>query len=127
MKAEFPLSSAKIKALKNDLAKLTDVEYLRKELARIAEEIKGFDMHLALSPQAKRRLRALESRFRQLKAAIARLQRQVDQEINKFASILRRSVGMAGGAKKTARKAKTTRRAAKKTTRKKAARAPVKG
>jgi predicted RNase H-like nuclease (RuvC/YqgF family) len=117
VKSEFPLSSARIKALKNDLSKLADVEFLKKELVRMTEEIKGFDMHLHMSPQAKRRLRTLESRFHQLKTKIMALQKQVDSEVNKIASILRRS---AKDATATLRSVTSKRKATKKTSSKKA-------
>lgn len=118
MKADFSLSSARIKALKTELAKLTDVDYLKKELSKIAAEVKGFDVHLSLSPHAKRRLRMLESKFRELKIRLAALQKHVDKEVNKIASILRSSIGLAKGAMaKTAAKKKTGKKS---TTRRKA-------
>lgn len=130
MKSDFPLSGARIKALKSDLSKLTDVEFLKKELARIADEIKGFHMRLSLSPQAKRRLRSLEKRFHRLKANLAALQKHVDSEVNKFASILRRSAKDAGAAVRAAgltAKTAAAKASSKKSARKSAAKASKAG
>ena len=119
MKAGFPLSSAKIKALKRDLAKLTDVEFLKKELARIADEIKGFDVHLRLSPQANRRLKTLEKRFHELKLRLTAMQKQVDSEVNKIAALLRRSANEASATLKSVGLARSTKGSAKKSGKKK--------
>ena len=112
MKTDFSLNSAKIRKLKSELSRLTDVGFLKKELTRMADEVRGFDVHTALSPEANRRLRQLESRFHGLREKMHTMQSHVDSEVNKISSMLRRSVGMTTPS--------TSRKAASATTSKKA-------
>jgi hypothetical protein len=110
-----------LNSLKTELGKLTDLDYLKSELNRIAAEIKRFDMHVSLSPQAKVKLDRLEKRFRGLLKTITALQKQVDKEVSRFIKIakktsvdaekkIRKSVGLANAkpVKKAAKAAKTT-------------------
>lgn len=127
MKSDFPLSSAKIKALKADLAKLADVDYMKKELNRITAEIKKFDVHLKLSPQAKKRLKMLEKRFHQLKVRMLALQKHVDTEVDKITALLKKSAAEATATwhsvrASSKRKAKTSTRKTKTSSKKAASR-----
>jgi Skp family chaperone for outer membrane proteins len=107
-----------LNTLKKELTRLADVDMLKKELSRLAGEIKDFDVHVALSPQAKSRLTKLEKRFRELMKRLARLQKEVDRSLAKFVKLVRRSTGTAAAKKsrrttkkKTSRRASTTRKA----------------
>ena len=127
MKSDFPLSSAKIKALKADLAKLADVAYMKKELNRITAEIKKFDVHLHLSPQAKKRLKLLEKRFQQLKVRMFALQKHVDTEVDKITALLKKSAAEATATwhsvrASSTRKSKTSTRKTKASSKKAASR-----
>lgn len=103
-------------AIREELQKLTDVEYLKKELSRAANEIRNFDVDkMNLSPEAKAKLRTLEKRFKEVVKKLRVMEKQVDAEVNKFVSILKkfRSPSAAKTSKKKASK-KTARKAAKK-------------
>ncbi len=78
-------------SIRKELEKLTDVDYLKKELARVKEEIKNFDVNVHLTPQAKAKLRGLEQSFDELRKRVSKFQKQVDSEIVKFASIIRKA------------------------------------
>ena len=80
-----------LNSLKDELKKLTDLDYLKKELGQIASDLKKFDFPMKLTPQAKARLRTLEKRFGEVKKRVQILQKQVDGEVNKFISALRRT------------------------------------
>jgi hypothetical protein len=117
-----------LKSLKKELGRLTDVNYIKKELNRVAGEIKRFDVHMHLTPQAKERLENLEERFARALKSLQDLQRQVDSSLEHFIKNVRktrlarsakRAAGKASasssttGRKKTARKT-VTKKASKK-------------
>lgn len=119
--------------IKSELAKLTDVELLKKELHRISSEVRNYDVQANLSPKAKSRIKSLEKRFTDVLKKVTVVQKQVDVEINKIVHTLRvakteaekklKSVSIGKStskksAKKTTKKA-GTRKATKKTTTKK--------
>jgi len=101
--------------LKSELNRLTDIKYLKKELNRIAGEVKKFDVHRHLSPQARERLEALEERFRALLKNLQELQKQVDANLERLLKTMRSLRGKPVRKKKAKR---TTKKAAKKTTKK---------
>ena len=78
-----------LNSLKKELKRLADVNVLKTELNRLASEIKRFDVHLHVTPQAKSRLVRLEKRFREVVRAVAVLQKDVDSSFAKFAKIVR--------------------------------------
>ncbi len=106
-----------LKSLKKELKRLADIETLKNELNRIASDIKKFDMHITLTPQAQSKLALLERRFRQLLKSLTDLQKQVDSRLGRLVKLVRKATGKKGRAKtkKTARKTarKTTRKTAK--------------
>ncbi len=119
--------------IKSELAKLTDVELLKKELHRISNEVRNYDVQANLSPKAKSRIKSLEKRFTDVLKKVTVVQKQVDVEINKIVHTLRvakteaekklKSVSIGKStskksAKKTTKKA-GVRKATKKTTTKK--------
>lgn len=117
-------------AIREELQKLTDVEYLKKELSRAAKEIRNFDIEkMNVSPEAKAKLRTLEKRFKEAVKKLRVMEKQVDAEVNKFVVILKKTRDEAetrlreftGGARTSSKKAskkkatkKTARKAAKK-------------
>ncbi len=80
-----------LKKVKEELVKLTDVEYLKKELLRLANEIKHYDLNEHLTPQAKSRMRTLEKRFQEIRKAVIRAEKQIGSEVNKLVMILRKA------------------------------------
>ncbi len=80
-----------LKKVKEELAKLTDVEYLKKELHRLANEIKNYDLNTHLTPQAKAKLKTLEKRFQEIRKAVIRAEKQIGLEVNKLVVILRKA------------------------------------
>jgi hypothetical protein len=110
-----------LNAIKNDLRKLTDLNYLKKELGNIKVDIQNFNLQVKLSPPAKARLKRVEKRFQDLRNRMVGLQKQVDGEVNKFMQVLRKTkddiVGRSGK-RKTTRKKTTRKPSARKTTRK---------
>lgn len=97
-----------LNTLKKELSKLANVTYLKKELNRIAGEIRRFDVHL--NPQAKEKLQQLEGRFQVVVKALADLQKQVDAKVEKIVAMVR---------SKTASRGKTTAKSASRATQKK--------
>lgn len=94
-----------LNSIKSELRKLTDLDYLKKELGQITSEIKNFDLRVKVSPQARGRLKQLEKRFQQIRKSMVALQKQVDGEVNKLIKALRK----AGFAPKTTKR-KATRK-----------------
>ena len=80
-----------LKKVKEELIKLTDVEYLKKELGRLANEIKNYDLNTHLTPQAKAKLKTLEKRFQEIRKAVIRAEKQIGSEVNKLVVILRKA------------------------------------
>lgn len=112
-----------LKKVKEELAKLTDVEYLKKELHRLANEIKNYDLNTHLTPQAKAKLKTLEKRFQEIRKAVIRAEKQIGLEVNKLVVILRKASAETqakvssirlGNKKKSQRKA-SSKKASKKT------------
>ena len=110
-----------LKKVKEELVKLTDVEYLKKELHRLANEIKNYDLNTHLTPQAKTKLKTLEKRFQEIRKAVIRAEKQIGVEVNKLVVILRKASAetqakvssMRLGGKKKSRK-KASKKASKK-------------
>lgn len=114
--------------IKSELLKLTDVDYLKKELQRLANEIKEYKLDVALTPQAKSKLKSLEKRFHDVRKALIKAEKQISTEVNKFVTLLRKTSAQTQAkmvairlGKKTSGK-KATKKVAKKTTRKKSTR-----
>ena len=104
-------------SLKKEFVRLTDVNELKKELNRLAAEIRKFDLSTAI-PAAQRT--RIEKRYRELKKTLTQLQKRVDSNFAKVSSFVRQAANQTGRA--TASAKKTSRTAAGKTTaRKKAA------
>ena len=104
-------------ALKKELSRLTDIKYLKKELNRIAGEVRNFQVKdLPLTPQARQRIEQLEKRFRELLRNLQAVQSQVDTNLDKLMKIVRRkgksrkSTARKSAKKATARKATKSKR-----------------
>ena len=98
-----------LNSIKAELKRLADVDTLKKELNRLATDIKNFDLSQSLTPQAKARVQKLEKRFKILKATLQDLQSKADAAFEKFATLVGRSKKTARTtAKKSSRKAKST-------------------
>jgi hypothetical protein len=80
-----------LNSIKKEIGKLTDLDYLKAELNRIAVEIKKFDVHVSLTPQTKDKLDQLEKRFRDVLKTINQMQSQVDREIVKFMKVVKKT------------------------------------
>ncbi len=76
-----------------DLLKVKNVDDLKTELGRLAgdvqSEIQNFDLNSHLSPEAKTRLKSLESRYGQVMKAVHKAQKQFDREFNKSLRVLK--------------------------------------
>lgn len=84
MKADF-------NSIREELQKLTDVEYLKKELSRAANEIKNFDVEkLNLSPENKAKLKTLEKRFNEIVKRVRALEKQIEPEVNKLVAMIKK-------------------------------------
>lgn len=70
--------------LKGELNKLTDVARLKHDLQKIATEIRKFDFHTVLTPQAQERVKVFEKKYAHLIKTVHQAQRQVDREVNKI-------------------------------------------
>ena len=90
-------------SLQSELTRLTDVKYLKKEIGRIAVEVKNFDVQRHLPPQALERIEILETRFRDALKNLKELQKQVDANLDRVLTVVRtRSFG--GKATRTAKR-----------------------
>jgi hypothetical protein len=114
-----------LSSLKKELSRLTDIRYLKKELSRIAgdvrKEVRKFDVHVHLTPQAKERLEHLEARFNEVLKALRDLQKQVDSNLDRFVTMVRKKTNTsraARGSKKSTGRKKTVRKTSTKTSRK---------
>ncbi len=114
-----------LNSLKKELSRLTDIRYLKKELSRIAgdvrKEVRKFDVHVHLTPQAKERLENLETRFNEVLKALKDLQKQVDSNLDRFVTMVRKKTASkraARGGKKSTTRKKTVRKTSTKTSRK---------
>jgi hypothetical protein len=76
---------AKIKA---EINKLADLDHVKTEVKRIAEEIRKFDINKRLSPTAKQRLKNVESKYHEVTSRLNRTQRQIDREFNRVLRFL---------------------------------------
>jgi hypothetical protein len=78
-----------------ELLKVKNVEDLKSELVKLAsdiqKEIQSFDLNAHLSPEAKTRLKGLESRYNEVIRAIQKVQKQFDKEIAKSVKVLKRT------------------------------------
>lgn len=122
MRAEFRTDWAN---LKTELSRLTDVKYLKKELNRVANEVKTFDVQKHLTPQARQRLEKFESRFHEALKTLQDLQKQVDDNLDRWVSMIRTS-GFKHSAKATTKRASTKKKTTRKATAKSAAKSSAK-
>lgn len=110
-----------LNTLKKELGRLTDINYLKKELSRIAgdvrKEVKKFDVHVHLTPQAKVRLEKLEERFQEVLKSLRDLQKQVDSNLDRFVKVVRRRSNTMRAARK-GKKAPSRKKTVRKTKRK---------
>jgi hypothetical protein len=111
-----------LRKVKDELIKLTDVDYLKKELARLTTEIKNYDLEAHLTPQANMRLKKLEKRFQEIRKSVIRAEKQIGSEVNKLLVILRKASAetqakvkaMGMGQNKSKTRKKTIKKASKK-------------
>lgn len=94
-----------LNSIKAELKRLADVDTLKKELNRLAADIKNFDLSQSLTPQAKARVQKLEKRFKELKATLQDLQTKADAAFEKFATLVGRSKKTAKAARSSTKKA----------------------
>ena len=72
-----------INKVKEEIQKLSNLEYVKSELKRLTEEIRQFDVQKRLSPTARKRLRGLESRYENWMRSLSKAQKQLDREFSK--------------------------------------------
>lgn len=109
---------ADLNSIKSELRKLTDLNYLKKELGQIKTEIGNFDLRMKMSPQARARMKQLENRFHDIRKKMTSLQKQVDSEVNKLIQALRRAgIAPKGVKRKSTRKKASARKTPRKATR----------
>lgn len=87
--------NADLDSIKRELSKLTDVEYLKKEIAKLASEIRNYENNPKLPPQAKARLKQLENRFKELRVRLTQLEKQAESEVSKIVALLRKTKAQA--------------------------------
>jgi|GEM_PF-4010138 hypothetical protein len=106
---------ASLKSIKKEIIRLTDADELKKELNRLAAEIRKFDLSTAI-PAAQRT--RLEKRYRELKKTLVELQKRVDSSFAKVSSFVRKAANQTGRAtaKASTSAKKTSRKTAGKTT-----------
>jgi hypothetical protein len=103
-----------LQAIKRELSKLTDVEYLKKEITKIANEIRKFDPEVHLSPQAKERMKMLEKSFNDLRTRLMALEKQAETEVNRIIETLRKLKDTATAKKKSRKKTSAKKASSKK-------------
>ena len=70
--------------IRGELQRLANVEALKSEVHRIGAELRNFDIHSVLTPNANDRVKAFEKRYGELMKTIHVAQRQVDKELNRI-------------------------------------------
>jgi hypothetical protein len=83
--------------LRGELNKLADVNKLKADLQKIANEIRKFDFHTILTPEAKERVKTFEKKYADLIKTVHQAQRQVDREVNKILRQVKGSAILADG------------------------------
>ena len=107
-----------LNSIKRELSKLTDVEYLKKELGKIASEIRNYESNVMLSPQAKTRMKQLENRFHEIRKRLTKLEKQAETEIGKIMVAIRKTKEDAERRLRKAGLVKSKKRSKKKTSKK---------
>lgn len=123
MKTDF--ASLKKEFLRLSSSIPTDVEQLKKELNRLAAEVRGFDFSAAL-PSAQRE--RLEKRYRELRQTLTDLQKRLDHSFERVSKFVRKSSGKKvsvtkKSSRKTAGSTTTRKKVAKKVRRAKSSKA----
>lgn len=72
-----------IQKVKKEIQKLGDLDYVRSEIRRLADEVRQFDVHMKLSPSARKRLKDLENRYETWVRSLSKAQKQLDREFSK--------------------------------------------
>lgn len=72
-----------IRKVKEEIQKLGDLGYVKSEIRRFADEVRNFDVHMKLSPSARKRLKELESRYETWVRSLSKAQKQLDREFSK--------------------------------------------
>ena len=72
------------KKIRSEFNRLADVEKLKGEVSRIGTEIRKFDYHSVLSPNAQTKVKNFEKRYTDLMKTMHQAQRQMDREFNKL-------------------------------------------
>jgi hypothetical protein len=127
--------------VKQEIRKLSDLNYVKGEIRKIANEVRGLDLQTKLSPSAQRRLKDLETRYAVWLQSVSKAQKQLDREFNralrtlkktktdvlknidtakKTASAQQKKISTASAKLKANLKKKVTKKTAKKTTKKSA-------
>lgn len=77
--------------IKKELSQIKDLDSLKQELNKLSKEIKSFDVNAYLSPSAVNRLKNLEKRYNYLLKTIQKVQKQIDSEIDKAMSQVKKA------------------------------------
>ena len=72
------------KKIRTELQRLADVDKLKNEVTRIGSEIRKFDFHSVLSPNAATKVKHFEKRYSELMKTIHQAQRQMDREFSRI-------------------------------------------
>jgi ABC-type dipeptide/oligopeptide/nickel transport system ATPase subunit len=79
----------------DELIAVKSVDDLKSELVKLGgeihSEIQKFDIHEHLSPQAKEKIKNLESAYTDVLKSLHRVQKQVDREFNKTLRVLKKT------------------------------------
>ncbi len=70
--------------IRAEIKKHADLDKIKKEVLRLKNEIQSHGVRDLLSPAAKRKLRGLEQKYKQLVRQLHRAQRELDREVNRF-------------------------------------------
>lgn len=84
----FELNMNKVK---QEFRKLSDLDYVKGEIRKIADEVRRFDLHVKLSPSAQKRLKELETRYAVWMQSVSKAQKQLDREFNRALRTLKKT------------------------------------
>ena len=81
----------KLEDIKSDLMKVKDLESLKKEFDKFKSNFSKLDLKKEITSETNRKLRQAEKNYAQIGKEISKIQKQVDQEIEKAMVFLKKA------------------------------------
>jgi hypothetical protein len=69
--------------IRKEIEKYTNTKQIKAEFSKLEEKVRNFDMHLKLSPEAKRKIDLVEKKYGEVVKAVNDAQKKLDVEFTK--------------------------------------------